>query len=407
MFHIYFLGSSEGLVFDVANANFDVALWNPLRDVSGVARSPIPHRYVGDRQCGAGDAVRGATATRRRSCDADGVVLATDVAGLQRIVESSPGLGDDDWRKTRGGARHRPAVRGAAAVAGPPGEPRPARRSSAPADDRRWTTSACWSATNARRRDWSRAHRRFGRRTALLRGDRRPTTTCVTDCCTACTSCTPRRAAPAIVGEKVLCHNDCPRFAPGDFADRPERGHSARRPGAGRRRHPHRPAGRADGTRRDHRLDGGQPAARALRRIGATPCTPCRPRAGRRCCAGSPTAKGESIDEQDRRAHDRGCRRHLRFKCFRASGGRPAPDLPRRRPAVIDAALRRSQRRPSGNWYAFAASRRRQRAAVRRRRSRAWNWSRGAAGRHAARRSRRMPASGRRPGDRDASTAAR
>ena len=31
MFHIYFLGSSEGLIFDVANANFDVALWNPLR----------------------------------------------------------------------------------------------------------------------------------------------------------------------------------------------------------------------------------------------------------------------------------------------------------------------------------------------------------------------------------------
>lgn len=31
MFHIYFLGSNEGLVFDVANANFDDALWNPLR----------------------------------------------------------------------------------------------------------------------------------------------------------------------------------------------------------------------------------------------------------------------------------------------------------------------------------------------------------------------------------------
>ena len=30
MFHIYFLGSREGLIFDVANANFDVALWNPL-----------------------------------------------------------------------------------------------------------------------------------------------------------------------------------------------------------------------------------------------------------------------------------------------------------------------------------------------------------------------------------------
>ncbi len=30
--------------------------------------------------------------------DCDGVVLATDVAGLQRIVDGSPGLGDDDWR---------------------------------------------------------------------------------------------------------------------------------------------------------------------------------------------------------------------------------------------------------------------------------------------------------------------
>src|SRR3954470_913839 len=32
MFHIYFLGSSEGLVFDVARRNFDAALWNPLRE---------------------------------------------------------------------------------------------------------------------------------------------------------------------------------------------------------------------------------------------------------------------------------------------------------------------------------------------------------------------------------------
>ena len=31
MFHIYFLGSSEGLIFDVATANFDVSLWNPLQ----------------------------------------------------------------------------------------------------------------------------------------------------------------------------------------------------------------------------------------------------------------------------------------------------------------------------------------------------------------------------------------
>jgi isorenieratene synthase len=31
----------------------------------------------------------------------------------------------------------------------------------------------------------------------------------------------PETADAQIVGEKVLCRNDCPRFAPGDFADRP------------------------------------------------------------------------------------------------------------------------------------------------------------------------------------------
>ena len=31
MFHIYFLGSSEGLIFDVPNANYDAALWQPLQ----------------------------------------------------------------------------------------------------------------------------------------------------------------------------------------------------------------------------------------------------------------------------------------------------------------------------------------------------------------------------------------
>ena len=33
MFHIYFLGSSEGLVFDVAESNFNTALWDPLGSI--------------------------------------------------------------------------------------------------------------------------------------------------------------------------------------------------------------------------------------------------------------------------------------------------------------------------------------------------------------------------------------
>jgi isorenieratene synthase len=31
----------------------------------------------------------------------------------------------------------------------------------------------------------------------------------------------PETRGAHVVAEKVLCHNDCPRFAPGDFADRP------------------------------------------------------------------------------------------------------------------------------------------------------------------------------------------
>ena len=98
MFHIYFLGSSEGLIFDVVDANFDVALWNPLRSylesigvriLSGTSVTQVCADERWSVRCDTGAYL-----------DADGVVLATDVAGLQRIVENSSTLGDDDWRKS-------------------------------------------------------------------------------------------------------------------------------------------------------------------------------------------------------------------------------------------------------------------------------------------------------------------
>jgi carotenoid phi-ring synthase / carotenoid chi-ring synthase len=98
MFHIYFLGSSEGLIFDVANANYDTALWQPLQ------------RYLSDlgvrfHQGTAVASIDRGNARRFRvrtdagdRLEADAVVLATDVAGLQRIIATSAGLGDDLWR---------------------------------------------------------------------------------------------------------------------------------------------------------------------------------------------------------------------------------------------------------------------------------------------------------------------
>src|SRR5271156_6452197 len=98
MFHIYFLGSSEGLIFDVANANYDTALWQPLQQYlaslgvrfhQGNAVTSIARDYDQTFQ------IRTDTGDQM---DADAVVLATDVAGLQQIVAASPGLGDDFWR---------------------------------------------------------------------------------------------------------------------------------------------------------------------------------------------------------------------------------------------------------------------------------------------------------------------
>uniref|UniRef100_A0AAU3GKZ0 FAD-dependent oxidoreductase n=1 Tax=Streptomyces sp. NBC_01401 TaxID=2903854 RepID=A0AAU3GKZ0_9ACTN len=97
MFHIYFLGSSEGLLFDVPREPFPQALWEPLAG------------YL--RQLGA--EVRTGTQVRRVRPDSDGelvvqtdgaedrhqaVVLALDTHGLRQVVGASGRLGTASWR---------------------------------------------------------------------------------------------------------------------------------------------------------------------------------------------------------------------------------------------------------------------------------------------------------------------
>jgi isorenieratene synthase len=217
MFHIYFLGSSEGLLFDVANANFDVALWNPMRsylesigvrfhtDVSVTHLGVQPGLSV---NCGADT-----------HFDADGIVLATDVSSLRRIVENSSGLGTDGWRKSvaelgtaapfvvqrlwlnRQLDPNRPAFMGTG------GRP--------PLDN--------VSVLNRYEREAKAWSRRSGGSVVELHsyavklrhpglpGELRA----------RLDELYPEAKGASVIGEKVLCHNDCPRFAPGDFADRP------------------------------------------------------------------------------------------------------------------------------------------------------------------------------------------
>ncbi len=217
MFHIYFLGSSEGLIFDVANANFDVALWNPLR------------RYLESRGAKFHTDVAVTEVTTdprlRVRCDSgadfecDGVVLATDVAGLQRIVDASPGIADDDWRKQVAAMNtappfvvqrlwlDRPVNTDRAPFLGTGGRP--------PLDNvsvlERYEEEAA---------EWCM---RTGGSVVELHsyavtapgddlGDRM---------LARLHELYPETKAAQIVHERVLCRSDCPRFAPGDHAARP------------------------------------------------------------------------------------------------------------------------------------------------------------------------------------------
>jgi carotenoid phi-ring synthase / carotenoid chi-ring synthase len=150
---------------------------------------------------------------------ADAVVLATDVAGLQAIVENSPGIGDDDWRKSVAKLATAPPFvvhrlwldtkvnPDRAAFVGTGGRP--------PLDNisvlERYEREAA---------DWSRA---YGGSVVELHSYAvtTPDDNLRERLLHRLHELYPETRRARIVAEKVLCHNDCPRFAPGDFDDRP------------------------------------------------------------------------------------------------------------------------------------------------------------------------------------------
>jgi isorenieratene synthase len=97
MFHAYFLGSSEGLIFDVPRDDYDSCLWSPLR------------RYL--ERLGAevrtGESVAWIDASQEApriglesgaEIEGAGLVMATDPATLRRLTLDC-GLGDEIWRE--------------------------------------------------------------------------------------------------------------------------------------------------------------------------------------------------------------------------------------------------------------------------------------------------------------------
>lgn len=233
MFHIYFLGSSEGLVFDVPTTNFD-ELWQPLRDYL-TAPDPTNGRtgavavHTGtvvtaiDTDGPKPFRVRDDTGTCR---DADAVVLATDVAGLQRIVTASPTLGDAGWReRVHALAIAPPFLVHRLWLDQPVRSDRPAFLGTGNLDpldnisvvDRYEDQAAVWA-------------RRHGGAVIELHAYAVPEESAVDPACAArlqqqlvarLHEIYPETAPARVLGEHVQYRRDCARFGPGDFAGRP------------------------------------------------------------------------------------------------------------------------------------------------------------------------------------------
>lgn len=94
MFHFYFTGNGEGLIFDVVRRPLTAAIWQPFlawlreRGVCVLTQTSVERveRKVEDKR-GAWLVSHGRDQTR-----ADDLVLALDVAGLQQLVAASPAL---------------------------------------------------------------------------------------------------------------------------------------------------------------------------------------------------------------------------------------------------------------------------------------------------------------------------
>ncbi|MCV7218404.1 FAD-dependent oxidoreductase [Mycobacterium crocinum] len=220
MFHIYFLGSSEGLVFDVAASNFDTALWEPLGQYL-IDHGVRVRRGVSADSVTTGGAkllqVHDSTGT---TIEADGVVLATDVAALQRIVAASAGLGDDGWRQQVAQLQTAPPfVVQRLWLNRPVNSDRPAFLGTGGLDP--VDNISVVSSYERQAAEWARAHHGSVVEVHSYSVGDQPQSELRERMLARLHQLYPETAAAGIVGETLLVRDDCPLFWPGAFAKRP------------------------------------------------------------------------------------------------------------------------------------------------------------------------------------------
>jgi isorenieratene synthase len=92
MFHFYFIGNPEGLVFDVARAPFDAAIWDPLQRYLEARGTRVLRGVRAVRLDRLGQRWRVLLADGQPPLEGACVVLATQVPALRAIVAESQAL---------------------------------------------------------------------------------------------------------------------------------------------------------------------------------------------------------------------------------------------------------------------------------------------------------------------------
>jgi isorenieratene synthase len=96
MFHFYFTGNPEGLVFDVLDKPFSTGLWGPFAAYLEGRGARIELGRSAQELRGDGESWTVGTDAGELECD--GVVVALNVPALKRLVDESENLGTAEWR---------------------------------------------------------------------------------------------------------------------------------------------------------------------------------------------------------------------------------------------------------------------------------------------------------------------
>lgn len=95
MFHFYFTGNPEGLVFDVLTEPFSISVFAPLcRYLESLGGEVLRNTRVTRVERTPGGGYQAVVAGDHEPLSADSLVLAVDVPGLKDIIKASPDLAD-------------------------------------------------------------------------------------------------------------------------------------------------------------------------------------------------------------------------------------------------------------------------------------------------------------------------